>query len=181
MLLVAFHFGSEEFRRCPGCVAACSRMSHVAGPIGKDWANLTQPEQRFSRGSPHRIFPDGVWSQPGEHSNQRCGYGFGPLPHESAAGAPACRKTFDSEAWCIFGWARATRCAAIWLIEAPGREAHGAMEVQLGGQTGRHRRPPTNMAGLGCLERAAGMGFALIALNSVSPVQSAESCPKPLW
>ena len=55
MLLVAFHFGSEEFRRCPGCVAACTRMSHLAAPIGKDWANLTQPEQRFRPGlaTPH--------------------------------------------------------------------------------------------------------------------------------
>lgn len=151
-------------------------MSHVAGPIGKDWANLTQPEQRFRPGlaTPH--------------------FSGRSLVPTWRALKSALRLRVWATAARIDGWGASMpqnlrlrslsllragkghhRRAANWLIETPGREAHGAIEVQLGGQRGRHRRPPTNMAGLGCLERTAGMGFALIALNSVSRVQSVGS------
>jgi len=152
MLLVAFHFGSEEFRRCPPRVAACARMSHLAAPIGKDWAKLTRPE--IQAGARHPAFSGRslvpTWRALKSPLRRRI---WATAARIDGWGASRCRKTLDSETCLISERTRVPRRAANWLIETPGREARGAMEVQVGEEA--QASTPTNMRGFGWLERTA--------------------------
>jgi hypothetical protein len=156
MLGLAFHVGSEEFRRCPGCVAAFTRASHLAAPIGNDWANLSQPEQRFR---PRLATPTFSGTESGPNLERA-------QISVAATGLGHC--CTNRRLGCVPYAAKPStpKTTVQWKFKSADRGA-GIDPDQYGG-------PWMARA------KSWAMGFALIALNSVRRVQSVGSCAKPL-